>query len=363
MKILKLIMALVLSIQLVGCESHPEYLYLRDSFTGPFDTVIEYMAYVKSQEEFDSQMTLIKEEFTKLDQLFDRYTSYEGINNIKTINDNAGVKPVEVDPIIIDMLQTSIERNKTICSKVNIAMGAVLDLWHDARENAVDGIGVVPSTSQLEAASVHMNIDTIEIDETNNTVYINDADTLIDVGATAKGYAVEYVKDKLVESGVDSFLISAGGNVSTHGKRLLMADGNDALERSKEEFLVGIESPKSGAYSDGQYPALVIATDKSIVTSGDYQRYFQDEEGNVYHHLIDSDTLYPSTYFRSVSIITEDSGYADFLSSALFLMPYEEGRALADSLEGVEAIWLMNDGTIHYTDGLVEGDNFHLIKQ
>ncbi|MFQ9924378.1 MAG: FAD:protein FMN transferase [Beduini sp.] len=361
MKPIKIILAVILSLALAGCQSSSsKYQYLKDSFTGPFDTVIEYMAYVKSQKEFDTQMKLIKEELTRLDQLFDKYTSYEGLNNIKTINDNAGIKAVSVDPVIVDMLQKSVTDYKTVSSKVNIAMGSVLSLWHDSRDNAVDGVGVPPSTSQLEEASQHMNIDSVEIDTINNTVYISDPKTSIDVGATAKGYAIEYVKQVLIDNGVEAFLISGGGNIASYGERKIKANGNESVPRSKNEFFVGIESPNNGAYSDGKYPAMIIADNKAIVTSGDYQRNFKDKDGNVYSHLVDPDTLYPATYFRSVSVITEDSGYADFLSSTLFLLPYEEGKALVDSLEGVEAVWLLNDGTVQYTDGLVEGDNFHL---
>ncbi len=359
-KIMKIILTLVLAFSLVGCQNSAKYEYLKDSFTGPFDTVIEFMSYVRSEKEFDTQMKIIKEELTRLDQLFDKYTSYEGVNNIKTINDNAGIAPVKVDPVIIDMIKQSIEFNHTVSSKVNIAMGSVLTLWHDSRENAVDGIGVPPSTSQLEKASLHMDINAIEIDEANQTVYINDPKVSIDVGATAKGYAIEYVKQVLIDNGAEAFLLSGGGNVASHGERKIKANGNDNVPRSKTEFFIGIESPRTGAYADGNYPAMVIADNKSIVTSGDYQRYFKDEEGNVYSHLVDPDTLYPATYFRSVTVLTEDSGYADFLSSTLYLLPYDKGLELVNHLDGVEAIWLLNDGTVKHTDGLIEGDNFHL---
>ncbi len=155
-------------------------------------------------------------------------------------------------------------------------------------------------------------------------------------------------------------MLSAGGNVASYGERKIESEGNSYLERSKTEFNVGITSPKNGAYTNtGDIVAMVIAENNSIVTSGDYERYFTDEEGNVYCHLIDPSTLYPVTYFRSVSIITEDSFYADFISTAVFLMDYESGRAFVESLDGVEAIWLLNDGTLVATDGLVSGDNFY----
>ena len=161
--------------------------------------------------------------------------------------------------------------------------------------------------------------------------------------------------------GVDSFLLSGGGNIAGYGQRKIKIEKSD-LETCKTHYCVSIESPKDGAYSDGQPLAMLEVDGKAVVTSGDYQRFYQDIQGIKYHHLVDPDTLYPSVYYRAVTIVTEDSGYADFLSSAAFLTPYEECRTMIESLEGVEAIWLMEDGTVHYSSGLVEGENFHILN-
>lgn len=354
-----------------GCTKKEEYKYYSKTFMGAFDTVTTYMTYAKSQDDFDKQCALIEKDLDYYDHLFDKYTSYDQLHNVKTINDNAGQKAIEVDQPLIDLLEISIERNKTISQKVNIAFGSVINIWHDYREVAEthDGVGEVPTDQELKKANQHTNIESIEIDKKAKTVYINDANVSIDVGATAKGYAVELIKQDLIEMGVDNFLLSGGGNVASYGERKISKEGDFYLKECQNKFCVGIESPKDGNFSheDGddnsENEAILVVQGESIVTSGDYQRFYKDMNGVRYHHLIDPETLYPAIHFRSVSIITEDSGLADFLSSAVFLMTYEDGLRLIDSLEGVEAIWLLDDGKIKLSSGLKDNDNLYVIDK
>ena len=92
--------------------------------------------------------------------------------------------------------------------------------------------------------------------------------------------------------------------------------------------------------------------DTSCVTSGDYERFFT-VNGVKYHHIIDKDTLMPAEYFSSITVITKDSGLADALTTTLFTMSYEDGRALVDSIDGVDVLWISKDGSQVYTDGIV----------
>lgn len=372
MKLKKLVLSLLsLSMMMIMTGCSKKYELMSHYITGPFDTITTYMSYVSSEEEFNEQCDYIEEQLNYYDQLFDKYNTYNGMNNLKTINDNAGKKAIEVDQPLIDLLNLSIERNQKISSKVNIAFGSVINIWHDYREEAEshDGVGTVPSDVELEKANQHTSIDSIEIDEKKKTVYINDALVSIDVGATAKGYAIELIKDGLIEMGVDNFLLSGGGNVASHGQRKIQKEGEFYLDDCADKFCVGIESPQDGNYAasaddpDSENEAVLVVQGESIVTSGDYQRFYQDVNGVRYHHLIDPETLYPAVHFRSVSIITEDSGLADFLSSAVFLMEYEEGLKLVNSLDGVEAIWLLEDGKIKMSDGLKDNDNVYIIEK
>lgn len=372
MKLKKLVLSLLsLSMMMIMTGCSKKYELMSHYITGPFDTITTYMSYVSSEDEFNEQCDYIEEQLNYYDQLFDKYNTYNGMNNLKTINDNAGKKAIEVDQPLIDLLNLSIERNRKISSKVNIAFGSVINIWHDYREEAEshDGVGTVPSDVELEKANQHTSIDSIEIDEKKKTVYINDALASIDVGATAKGYAIELIKDGLIEMGVDNFLLSGGGNVASHGQRKIQKEGEFYLDDCADKFCVGIESPQDGNYAasaddpDSENEAVLVVQGESIVTSGDYQRFYQDVNGVRYHHLIDPETLYPAVHFRSVSIITEDSGLADFLSSAVFLMEYEEGLKLVNSLDGVEAIWLLEDGKIKMSDGLKDNDNVYIIEK
>lgn len=372
MKLKKLVLSLLsLSMMMIMTGCSKKYELMSHYITGPFDTITTYMSYVSSEDEFNEQCDYIEEQLNYYDQLFDKYNTYNGMNNLKTINDNAGKKVIEVDQPLINLLNLSIERNQKISSKVNIAFGSVINIWHDYREEAEshDGVGTVPSDEELEKANQHTSIDSIEIDEKKKTVYINDALASIDVGATAKGYAIELIKDGLIEMGVDNFLLSGGGNVASHGQRKIQKEGEFYLDDCADKFCVGIESPQDGNFAasaddpDSENEAVLVVQGESIVTSGDYQRFYQDVNGVRYHHLIDPETLYPAVHFRSVSIITEDSGLADFLSSAVFLMEYEEGLKLVNSLDGVEAIWLLEDGKIKMSDGLKDNDNVYIIEK
>lgn len=355
---------------MTGCKKE-QYQYLTKRFVGPFDTITTYITYAKSEEDFKKQCDYIDEKLNYYNDLFDKYNNYSELNNVKTINDQAGKQAVEVDQDLINLIELCIQRNKDISSKVNIAFGSVIEIWHDYRESAENngGVGEVPSLDDLRKANEHTNLESVQVDKDKKTVYIDDENVSIDVGATAKGYAIELIKQDLIEMGVDNFLLSGGGNVVSHGERKIKKEGNFYLNECQDKYCVGIESPQDGNFAvsdsdeDSENEAVLVVQGESIVTSGDYQRFYEDINGIKYHHLIDPDTLFPAVHFRSVSIITEDSGLADFLSSAVFLMKYEDGLKLVNSLDGVEAIWLLEDGKIRMSDGLKDNENIYVIEK
>ena len=319
-------------------EKHDATLYDK------FDTVIRYSLYTKTEKEFNQYSKFINDEFDRLHKLYSTYDNFEGIDNAKTINDNAGVKAVKVDKDLFELIKKSKEDYTKFHKKTNIAFGSVTDLWKSYRDNALEKkIIKIPTIKELKEKNLHTSIDNIVLDEKNSTVFLKDKGTRLDLGATAKGFATEKVAQELEKRGLKSGIISAGGNVRTIGKPVI---------EGKETWNVAIQNPNLNEEADKQYVAILkIPGTTSMVTSGDYQRFYT-YNNKKYHHIIDPVTLFPATHFTSVTIITKDSGLADFLSTTLFVMDYDEGRKLVDSLDGVNAFWVFENNEIKYTDGL-----------
>jgi len=335
-RITAIFIIIILSFNLSACSKNEKSRYEAE-FLRLFDTVTQIVGYSDSKEEFSNQVQMIYDNLKEYHQLYDIYNDYDGINNIKTINDNAGIAPVKVDSRIIDMLLFSKEIYELTDGKINIAFGAVLKIWHDYRNEGIENPekAELPPIDMLMEAAKHTDINKVIIDKENSTVFLSDPEMSLDVGAIAKGYAVEEISKIALESGLNSALISVGGNVRSIGVK---AD-------SGSRWTAGIKNPLD---KDSKSISRVQLEDASLVTSGIYERYYT-VDGKRYHHIIDPDTLFPAEYYASISILCPDSGMADALSTSVFTMPFEQGFELIESLPDVEAVWVFHDGEIKYS--------------
>lgn len=324
-KVVCVLIILTIVFNMSSCSLERYFLYKKD-YPLLFDTYVSFLCYAKSQSEFDKYCDIAEENMEKYNKLFDIYNDYEGINNIKTINDNSGIKAIKVDKEIIELLEYGKRFYSETEGGVNIAFGSVLKIWHRYREEGKE----IPKTEELEEASKHTDINAIEINKEKSEVFVNDSETSIDVGCCAKGYAVEKTAEALKNAGAKDFLINAGGNICAVGK-----NGN------KKGWKIGIEFPKKDSM---EIVKTLDIEDKSAVTSGDYQRYYE-VDGKRYHHIIDTNTLFPSNICRSATIIGENSAICDMLSTAVFVLPIEKSRILIKKYN-VEAVWIMEDGEI-----------------
>lgn len=329
---------LTLILLLTGCSSGQKKSELKQytaTFLTLFDTVTSIVGRDESEESFQLKAQAVHDDLLKYHQLFDIYNDYEGLNNLKTINDNAGIAPVESDPSIIALLKDCRKYYDMTGGRVNVAMGSVLNLWHESRSEGVnDPVNAkLPDSDALTEAAKHASFDSVIIDETASTVYITDPDLRLDVGAIAKGWSVQ----RVAENAPSGLLISVGGNVCATGPK----------DESGTPWVIAIQDPDSD-----EYLHTIYVSGGSVVTSGDYQRTYT-VDGKSYHHIIDPDTLYPSDHWRAVTVVCDDSGLADALSTALFLLPHKKGLALLER-SGAKAVWISADGSMLYSPGFEE---------
>ena len=201
----------------------------------------------------------------------------------------------------------------------------------------------LPPMEELQSAAAHMKMEDIIVDKENSTVYLADPEMSLNVGAVAKGYATEIVAREIKAAGLQSAIISAGGNVRTIGK---------PLDGVRERWGIGIQNPdRLTVTAEENLLDTVFIEEASVVSSGDYQRYYM-VDGKRIHHLIDPKTLMPADYYRAVTIVTKDSGLADFLSTVVFIQPFEQSYAFVESMEGTEALWVLKDGTVKLSTGM-----------
>ena len=336
---LSLLMSLTI---LIGCGEKQESASAEPKgkvYFSYFDTVSYIYDYSgDSAERFDSRSAEVSHLLEEYHRLFDIYHEYTGINNLRTVNLHAGGEPLQVDQRLIDFLLYARDMAELTGGQMDILFGAVLKLWHECREEASadPSHARIPSQEDLQEAARHIGINFLEIDAENRTVRITDPKASIDVGALGKGYATEMAARYLEQEGANGYVLNIGGNIRIIGTR---PDGSG--------WKTGIRDP---ADPDGAYALHIRIADTACVSSGVYERYYI-AEGKRWHHIIDPDTLVPADYYGSLTVITRDSGLADALSTALFCMDYEDGSALVDRLDGVEACWFYLDGEQRWSDG------------
>lgn len=329
---------------LAGCASPAEKTEEHEPQGKAYFTYFDTVSYVysfagDSAESFDRLSAEASAVLGEYHRLFDIYHEYSGMNNLCTVNKNAGGEAISVDKKLIDFLLYAEEMCSLTDGEFNMMLGPVLLLWHECREAAGEDPdkASIPTDEELERAAEHTSPGLLEIDEQACTVRITDPEASIDAGALGKGYATEMAAQALMAQGAQGYVLNIGGNIRTIGTK---PDGSD--------WTTAVRDPLD---SDSSIAARLHISDTSCVTSGIYERYFVCD-GVSYHHIIDKDTLFPSVYYASLTVVTESSALADALSTALFCMDYEQGRALAESLDGVEVLWIFNDGSMKYTSGI-----------
>lgn len=324
---------LLLVFIVAGCKEK-QAVYSRDFFA--MDTFITCQVLARDQALAEEALNRIEEAFLEIDRLTNRFKSE---SDVFAVNQNAGIAPVNVNPDVFSIVATSIKWSDTTEGAFNILIGSTMDLWGFGSDNPK-----VPTEKDLAESLTKTDYHRIVLDSEKSTIFLSEKGMVMDLGGVAKGYATDKAVGALKELGIKKALINAGGNVYAMGTR---ADGTP--------WRVGVQDPK-----DPQgIVALLEATDVALVSSGDYQRYFE-VDGIRYHHILDPATGYPSRASVGTTVIMKSATVADILSTALFVKGSSEGIRLAESLAEVDAAMiLIQEGGIYGTKSL----NDYLVEQ
>ncbi len=281
------------------------YLFHKEKFLIPvsrtqilMDTVVTVKVYGNDRKYLE---TILDEVFSKIKNLSELLNNYNKKSEIHKINANAGIAPVKVSSVTIDFLLKS----KALCLQtdgyLDITIGNTLNLWGFATDTPH-----VPEESDLKESLKYKGLNLIKIDKNNSTVFILKKNVDIDVGAVAKGYIIDKVVEFLQSKKIVKAVVNAGGDIRFVG-----------FKDKGKSWRVGIRNPLSN--NESSVIKVINIGDWSVVTSGDYERYFI-KNGKRYHHIINPFTGFPANKVHSVTVTAENAFLADGIATAVFVM-------------------------------------------
>lgn len=253
-------------------------------------------------------------------------TSFHKSSDLTRLNTSSGEGLHKVDPELVDVIIRSLEFSALSNGAFDPTIGPVAQLWNFSGESGPR----LPAAEEIGKALLLIGWEQVVVDKNDHSVSLPKQGMALDLGAIAKGYAIDRAAQKLRSLGVKAALINAGGDIVVYG----------AKEPGKP-WKIGVQDPRN----PGGVIAVAELTDKAMVTSGDYERFFE-EDGKRYHHILDPGTGYPAEALQSVTIVADDGVTADALSTAVFVLGKEKGIALVDSLSNVAAMLVDAQGQI-----------------
>lgn len=284
----------------------------------------------------DPSEKAFSESFARIAEIESKMSIHITTSEIAKVNDAAGTGPVKVSEDTFTVVQRALEAARTSHGAFDPTVGPLVAAWDIGGDNPRR-----PSQEEIDSLLPLIGYERVALDPDLLTIELLDPGMMLDLGGIAKGYAADEVARILLRNGVRKAIINLGGNVLTIGTR---ADGTP--------WRIGIQNPEEDR---GGHVMIVGLEDKTLVTSGPYER-FLELDGVVYHHILDTETGYPvKTDITSASIITEESLFADALSTAIYSLGLEKGFALIESLPGVEAVLMDNQHNLYLTEGMKDG--------
>ncbi|WP_017211138.1 FAD:protein FMN transferase [Clostridium beijerinckii] len=271
----------------------------------------------------------------RLNEIDDRMSAFKESSDVSKINLNAGSKEEKINSDTYFVVKKAIEYSKVLEGTFDPTIRPLVKLWSIGTKEEK-----VPEKSQIEKTLKLVNYNDVIFDEKNNSIMLKHNNQALDVGGIAKGFAADEVRDIFHQYDVKSALIDLGGNIFALGSK---EDGTS--------WKIGIQNPFK---SRGEFIGILSVKDKSIVTSGNYERYFI-KDGKRFHHIIDPKTGYPSeSKIISATIISDNSIDGDGLSTGVYIIGIDKSMKIIETIEGIDAIFITEDKKIYKTSGIDE---------
>jgi len=268
--------------------------------------------------------------FNRLREIENRMSVNLPDTDVARINAAAGIAPVQVHSDVFEVIRQSLHYAEISGGAFDPTVGPLVSLWGIGGDNPH-----VPSQTEIDAALTLINWQDVELDGEWLSVFLRRPGMALDLGAIAKGYAADEAAAIIRKAGLKRAIIDLGGNILAYGEK-----------QDKTPWKVGIQSPLEDR---GDYFGIISGPERSFVTSGIYEKYFE-ADGKRYHHIFSPSDGYPvRNGLMAVTIIAKYSIDADALSTAVFVLGYEEGRALVESIEGTKAVFVFDDMSVRQT--------------
>lgn len=293
------------------------------------DTQVDVTYYHPSSQ---AAQTDIAEMFAEMERLEKILSRHAADSDVQRINEAAGREPVQVQPETLYVLRHALEFAELSDGAFDPTIAPLLEAWGFGGDSPA-----VPTDHELIQARKLVDFRLVEIDEEKESVFLTVKGMKLDLGGIAKGYIVDRGQEHIRKTAKASF-INAGGDISISGRK-----------PTDEDWRVGVQDP---AYPESLI-AIINMEEGAVATSGDYQRYFE-EEGHRYHHIINPATGKPADELSSVTVVAGDAMTADALSTAVFVLGEGKGMALLESVPGADVILVNKNGEVAYTEDLAD---------
>lgn len=331
----------VFFILLAGCGSKEEQALLSTPYEQTeflMGTYVTLRVYDEEKEE------ILEEGFARVEELADKVTVNEPGSEIDKVNEAAGKEAVELSEDVYPLIEKAAEYSEVSNGGFDYTVGPITDLWRIGFDDARK-----PEQAEIDAALPLVDYSKVELNAENQSIFLTQSGMSLDLGAIAKGYIADEIKVLFEDAGITTAIIDLGGNVVVMG---------GSPTREGEAWNIGIQDPLS---ERGETVGKTKQKDRSVVTSGIYERYLE-VDGEIYHHLMNPETGYPfDNEIAGVSIISDQSIDGDALSTVVFGLGLEEGLNYVNGREDIEAVFITKDKEVYTSDGLM--DNFELTNE